>query len=517
MGPFQKLAELFAKLRRNPVARRTLHSVTLIVWSASVAGLMIAHRSPGFLGHAFLANFGMALAAAILTVFHIRHTPSRTVSWDQSQGIIFLASLLTMLGVHVLLLTVGNREIVGAGFLLTTPLVAQAMLTSAVIGPAVALYALTVTGFLLGFSGALSIEMLATGWIAGAVGVHAVNPLKQRSDLLRAASIMVVSMALTAAITSAGMVATIAPVLESMGWAAIAAVAATSIFWLMVAVFERLFGLVSDWSLLELCSPDHPLLRDLCLRAPGTYAHSVMVGNLAETAAREIGANAVLARAMAYFHDVGKSRAPSFFIENQIGENLHDSMPAALSAQVIASHVRDGVEMARAVRLPRSIIDGISQHHGTSLISYFFNRAVQGMGREAMDPEFEKLFRYPGPKPQSREAAILHLADQVEAASRSIPSRNPEEMEIAIARIVENSRAEGQLDECDLTFADLQTVQRSFARSLGAIRHERVHYPEIDRNEEFKEPISRHHRERNRPESAGHADTHRADSPDGGI
>lgn len=426
-------------------------------------------------------NFGMAVAASVLTVFHLRHTALNGLPWATAARILAVTTLLTMLGVDLAIRSIGIQGTVGLGFLLTTPLIAQAMLNSALIGPAVALFGLTVSSFFLGFSGLMSLEMLAVSWITGAVAVHAVNPLKRRADLLRATSVQVAAMVVMAALVSANQVDTVSMVLESAVWAAVAAVAATSIFWLMVAVFEKMFGLISDWSLLEMCSPDHPLIRDLCMRAPGTYAHSVMVASLAENAAREIGANSVQCRAMAYFHDVGKIKLSGYFIENQFGENLHDRLSPSLSAQIIAGHVKKGVELAREHRLPQIIVDGIEQHHGTTLISYFYHRA-QTQGGGADDPEFEKLFRYPGPKPRTRETAILHIADQVEAASRTVPRDQIEELELLVARIIENSRAEGQFDECDLTFRDLTLIHQSLMRSLGALRHERIVYPEETAN-----------------------------------
>jgi putative nucleotidyltransferase with HDIG domain len=311
--------------------------------------------------------------------------------------------------------------------------------------------------------------------LGGAVGAHSVNPLKQRGDLIRAMTVVGSAQIIIGASASAMSSSTVRPVLESAAWAGFAAIVATSIFWFGVAILEKGFGLTSDWSLLELCSPDHPLLRELTMRAPGTYAHSVMVGNLAENAAREVGANAVLARAMAYFHDIGKMNRPSYFIENQRGDNLHDELPAALSARIISEHVKEGLELARQYRLPRVIRDGIQQHHGTSLIAFFYGKALQ---TQAPTEELESSFRYEGPKPQTREAAILHLADSVEALSRVIPRGSSEELEIAIRRVIEERRADGQLDECDLTFRDLRVIERSFLRSLGALRHERVEYPE---------------------------------------
>jgi putative nucleotidyltransferase with HDIG domain len=194
------------------------------------------------------------------------------------------------------------------------------------------------------------------------------------------------------------------------------------------------------------------------------------VGNLAENAAREIGANAVLCRAMAYYHDIGKLARPAFFVENQIGDNIHDEMPPSLSAKVIAAHVKDGVEMAQNAKLPHAIIDGIRQHHGTTLISYFYNRAL-----EESAETLEESYRYDGPRPQTRETGILHLADMVEAASRTV--RYKDQLPAMVASLIESTRADGQLDDCDLTFRELRTVTDSFTHSLCAVRHERITYP----------------------------------------
>lgn len=417
----------------------------------------------------------LSIGVIVLTRFHLRHTPLGGVHVFTAERILWIGSLAAIFGVQILTESLGPKSLIGVGFLMTAPLLAQAMLVSALIGPAISMFSLTTSCFLLGVSGALPIETVVAGWLGGAVGAHAVNPLKQRSDLLRAMTVVSLAQVVISASTVALTVSTIPPVVQSAGWAALAGVIATSIFWLGVAVLEKGFGLTSDWSLLELCSPDHPLLKELTLRAPGTYAHSVMVANLSENAAREIGANPVLCRAMAYFHDVGKMHRPSYFVENQRGENLHDDLPAGVSARIISDHVREGLELAKRHKLPKVIQDGIRQHHGTSLISFFYNKALQS---QEPSEDLEASFRYDGPKPQSREAAILHLADSVEAVSRLIPPGRSEDLEIAIRRVIEERRADGQLDECDLTFLDLRRVERSFLRSLGAMRHERIEYPD---------------------------------------
>lgn len=451
--------------------------VLLLGASVVMAFVLLAHRAWP-LEWLTIAGTGLVcLVGLVLTSFHLRHTPLK-VPPRKAELIIALTATLCIGGVQLATRSLGEQDLLGAGFLLTAPLVAMAMLVSALIGPAVSLYSLTVVMLLLAIGRAVPLEVLAASWLAGAVGSHAVNPLKRRGDLLRATSIQIVAQAVIACCVTAVSATDPTVVLESAGWAALAAVGATSIFWLMVAVLERLFGIVSDWSLLELCSPDHPLIRDLCLRAPGTYAHSVMVGNLGETAARAIGANPVLVRAMAYFHDVGKLVRPSYFVENQVGYNVHDDLSPTLSAMVIAAHVKDGLELAKRHHLPEVIQDGIAQHHGTGLISYFYNRALQQDAGLGDLPSIERFFRYEGPKPQTREAAVLLLADSVEAASRSLPRSAVEELEVLVHRIVEDRRADGQLDECDLTLKDLLLIRQSFLGSLCAIRHERLTYQE---------------------------------------
>jgi len=445
--------------------------------SVLFGALTLIHRSWPIDWFSMGAMTLMSALAIVLTRFHLRHRDGMQVEPARVEAIMWTVAAMGIIGVQTLILLLKEPGMTGKSYLLLAPLTAQAMLVSALIGPPLALYSLTITSFLLGVSGALPIEMLATSWLSGAVGAHAVSPLKQRSDLVRAASIQALSQAAIATCVSAVNATHFQPVAASALWATLSAIIATSIFWLAVAILERLFGIISDWSLLELCSPEHPLIKELCLRAPGTYAHSVMVGNLAEQAARAIGANPVHCRAMAYYHDVGKTRHPSYFVENQIGVNYHDDLPPMVSARIILSHVSDGIELAKEFRLPQLIIDGIAQHHGTSLVSYFYNRALTQEPQVDSD-KLETLFRYEGPRPQTRETAILHLADQIEAASRTLTRATTEDIEIMVAKIMEKSRADGQLDECPLTFRDIHMIRMAFLRSLCAVRHERIDYPE---------------------------------------
>ncbi len=238
-------------------------------------------------------------------------------------------------------------------------------------------------------------------------------------------------------------------------------------------LLESIFKLTTDMRLLELADQNHPLLRKMVVSAPGTYHHSLLVGNLAEEASEAIGANPLLTRVGAYFHDIGKMMKPEYFIENQGRENRHDRLKPNMSALVLISHVKEGVELARSHQLPKEIIDLIQQHHGTSLIRYFHEKAKKHEG----DGVTEEFFRYPGPRPQTREAGILMLADMVEASSHSLSDHSLGRLSALVDRIVQSAFVEGQLDNCSLTLRDLSNIQEAFMRVLVGIHHHRIHYP----------------------------------------
>jgi len=241
---------------------------------------------------------------------------------------------------------------------------------------------------------------------------------------------------------------------------------------------EAGFGYASDIKLLELANLNHPALKELVLQAPGTYHHSIIMGSLVEAAAESIGANALLARSCAYYHDIGKGRNPAYFGENQKGENRHDQLAPAMSAVIIKRHVTDGLEMARQYKLPQRVADAIPQHHGTRLVGYFFHKAQKELeGKEGAAPIDESIYRYPGPKPQFREAALVMIADAVEAASRSMPEPTTPKLQTLVQKLINMIFSEGQLDECDLTLKDLNLMSQSFVRTLEGIYHARPAYP----------------------------------------
>jgi cyclic-di-AMP phosphodiesterase PgpH len=238
---------------------------------------------------------------------------------------------------------------------------------------------------------------------------------------------------------------------------------------------ESLLGLLTDVKLLELSNADLPVLGQLALRAPGTNQHSHAVGQLAEDACRAVGANPLLARIGALYHDIGKLAAPDYFVENQQGDNPHDRLRPYQSAKIITSHVTYGARLAREIGLPQKIADFIPQHHGTRTLHYFLRKAqAQAKPNETVD---EADFRYPGPKPQFKEAAIMMLADSCEAAARSLARPDPENIRAIVVKIVDAIISDGQLDQCDVTLQELTTIREAMISALTAIYHARIDYP----------------------------------------
>jgi putative nucleotidyltransferase with HDIG domain len=242
-----------------------------------------------------------------------------------------------------------------------------------------------------------------------------------------------------------------------------------------------MFGVTTDTRLLELSNQNLPLLKRLSLAAPGTYQHSLAVGNLAEAGADAIGANSLMLRVCAYYHDVGKLVKPDYFVENQRNGNPHDALAPSMSALVIQSHVKEGLEMAREARLPLPIRQSIATHHGTKLIRYFYNKAQEGGGDEKTEVR-ESDYRYSGPKPHTKELGILLLADAVEAAARTLEVPSPAKLQSMINAIFSKDLEDGQLDDCDLTFSELDKVASAFLWVLTNMYHHRIDYPGFEFN-----------------------------------
>jgi len=309
----------------------------------------------------------------------------------------------------------------------------------------------------------------------GIVGVYSVSRLSQRSDLARAGifvsavNVLVISgIALTSDMRL--MVWVVGVILGIVNGLASSFLTVGALHW-----FESGFHITSSVRLLELSDPNRPLLKRLLMEAPGTYHHSILVGNLAEAAAEAVKADATLVRVAAMYHDIGKLKRPYFFIENQFTQdNPHDKIAPTLSSLIITSHVKDGLELAKDNKLPQQIQDIIAQHHGDSLVSYFYHKAL-----EEYENVPEETFHYEGPKPQTKEAALVALADSVEAAVRSMKQPTPGRVEGFVRKIIKDKLNDGQLDQCDLTFQDLDRIAMAFVRVLSGIFHSRVEYPEM--------------------------------------
>lgn len=332
-----------------------------------------------------------------------------------------------------------------------------------------------VVGVLFGNSLLITLYVLASSL----VGAHGVRQCKERSNLYRAG--------LWVALVNAGMLIGIHlmtgkpvdmqllyKVCLGLFGGMLSAIVVNGI----IPLIESLFKYTTDIKLLELANMNSPVLRELMVQAPGTYHHSMIVGSLVESAAEEIGANPLLSRVAAYYHDIGKIRKPLYFIENSGGQrNKHDKLAPSMSGLILTSHVKEGVELARESKLGAPIIDIIQQHHGTALIKFFYERA-----KTQADPDMEQIderdYRYHGPKPQTREAALIMLADAVEAASRTLSDPTSARIQGMVKKLINNIFIDGQLEECDLTLKDLHLIAKSFNRVLGGIFHNRIDYPE---------------------------------------
>jgi putative nucleotidyltransferase with HDIG domain len=359
------------------------------------------------------------------------------------------------------------------------PFAAGAMIVRVFINSEVALVYCSALAPLLGIMFNNSMFVVIYALLGSIIGAHGMRHCSDRSAIYTAGlKISVVNLALALAFqTFSNTLFTMQTVYVAF-FALVGGILNAGFVSGFIPVIETLFNYTTDIKMLELANLNSPLLRDLMIKAPGTYHHSVVVGNLVEAAAESINANPLLARVAAYYHDIGKASKPLYFIENQGGEeNRHDKLTPSMSALILISHIKEGAELARENHLGQAIIDIIRQHHGTGLIKFFYERAkaqAEALGQSVE----EKDFRYPGPKPQTREAGIVMLADCVEAASRTLVNPTPDRIQGMVQNIINRIFTDGQLDECELTLKNLHEIARSFNRILNGIFHHRVDYPE---------------------------------------
>lgn len=436
-------------------------------------GLLRTEASWGkFIGFVFLQ-----VILVVLIVLYIRFYKRDIYSSNHLLlllGLLWLIFLIFLRGVEAI--SIGGRAEFArlVGYLM--PVAAGSMLVAILLDIQLAIVFTVFLGLEAGIIGGAFYEFTAAGIISGLVGIYCVTNLRHRSDLVRSSLYLILANLLTVIALGLILNYSLFQLSIAMGLAIANGLLSAVLTIGFLPFLENSFGITTAVKLLELSDPNHPLLKRLLLEAPGTYHHSILVGNLAEAAADAVGADSLLARVGAYYHDIGKLNRPYFFIENQVGaENPHDKLAPTLSTLIISSHVRDGLEMAKDFHLPEVIQDIIVQHHGTTLISFFYHKALENEQGENVN---ENIFRYEGPKPQTKEAAIVMIADSVEAGIRSLSDPSRGRMEGFVRKIIKEKLEDNQLEDSDLTFRELGIIAEAFMHVLNGIFHTRVEYPE---------------------------------------
>jgi len=415
------------------------------------------------------------LVTTALVLYLLRFQPDFWANWRHA----LLLFLLLVLFVLVAKLMVPGHVVLAYLF----PSAALPMLLTALLGPQLAIVAAVLVAAMVGFMTGGSLELTIYALAGGLIASINLGRVRKLSAFLWAGvHVALANLAVVLAFRLPGgdydMMGLLTLAAASVANGGLAASLTLAGFYLLGSIFD----ITTSLQLMELARPNHPLLRQLLLKAPGTYHHSLLVSNMAEQAAERIGADALLARVGAYYHDIGKIVRPYFFAENQVkGMNVHDRLDPQTSAKIIIGHVLDGLELAKKYRLPRRVRDFIAQHHGTGLASYFYRQACQQGEAEEVKAE---NFRYPGPKPQTKETAIVMLADACEATVRSAHPTSPEEVERLVRKVIEHALLSGELDECDLTLRELDEIRGSFVNILQGVFHPRVKYPEATTAEE---------------------------------
>lgn len=476
----QEAAESVPPIRVNIQFRERIISQGDVVTDEHMVRLQALGLSRPGLTLSALVGTGLLVALLISIILLYTYIHQRDIYKKSNYlyliGIISLMTLLVSRAVMAINITQWPE--LGALFGFLAPLAAAGMLITILLDARLALIVVANLALLLGVMSGNNFQFALVGFVGGVSGVFSVSKLSQRGDLVRAGiyvgAINVIIIAVIGLINGSPwyLLVTSALVLGIANGLLSSILTNGALPYL-----ETSFGITSTVRLLELSNPNNPLLKKLLTESPGTYHHSILVGNLAEAAAEVVGAEPLVVRVGAYYHDIGKIKRPYFFIENQLGgDNPHDKIAPSLSTLILTSHIKDGVELAREQKLPQPIIDIIEQHHGKSLVSFFYHKALEGDRTESVN---EEDFRYEGPKPKTKEAAIVMLADNIEAAVRSLQHPTAGRVEGLVRKIIKDRLMDGQLDECDLTFKDLDAIANSFVRVLSGIFHNRIEYPDM--------------------------------------
>jgi putative nucleotidyltransferase with HDIG domain len=426
------------------------------------------------------------LTALILFIFILYLIINRPEIIRDNKKVLLLAILILLQVVlaSIMVVTLGLPS-----YLLPTTI--SSMLLGILFEPAIGFVGTVIIALLLGGIVGFDYFFIMVSSFVGLVAIFSVAEIRTRNQIFKAIFYLIIAYALTALTLGILNYEDFNDILKKFVFYMLPnAILSPIITYMTLGLFERLFDLTTDVTLLELSDLNHPLLKELSLKAPGTFHHSVIIGNLAEAAAKAIDANPLLARVGSYYHDIGKIDRPEYFMENEAtGENRHKSLAPNMSALILASHVKTGLELAEKYKLPRDVRNFIPEHHGINLMAYFYNKALETQP----DSEIHEAdYRYPGPSPHSKETAIVMLADTVEAAARSLTNPTPGRLRKLAEELIEKRFLEGELDDSDLTMRDLKAIIDAFIPVLTGIYHKRVQYPKSDEKKASrprKEPV----------------------------
>ncbi|APF18413.1 HD family phosphohydrolase [Caldithrix abyssi] len=412
------------------------------------------------------------LMAAILAIFALYLYSFRRRIFENNKMLLMITIILMLNFVLAALIT---QSLNWNNYLIPTTM--GSMLLAILIDTGLGFVGTVIIALVLGGLQGGGFDIVLFSVVSGMVAIYSVYRIRNRNQIFKA--IVFISGAYFWMILAISLYRYLpfTETLQSFGYYLLPNAVFSAFFTFMIlGVFEKAFDITTDITLLELSDLNHPLLKKLSLEAPGTFHHSMVVGNLAEAAAKAIGANPLLARVGSYYHDIGKMEKPQYFVENQMNaENRHDQLNPNMSALILASHVKNGIELAKKYGIPKRIRDFIPEHHGTNLMSFFYNKAKEMYGEDEVN---ESDYRYPGPRPRSKETAIVMLADAVEAATRTLSNPTPSKLRAFVEELVDRRFKEGELDDSDLTFKDLKKIINAFLPVLYGVFQHRVEYPE---------------------------------------
>ncbi len=421
--------------------------------------------------------FGKVIHSAIIFILFVLYLSLFRQRIINDSAMILLIAIVVMIEGVMALLSLRINVGVPLEYLIFLP--AASMVLTIAFDSRVGFYGTVAIGMIIGGIRGNDYALVLASIAAGGLSVYTVRNITHRTQIFRSIGYIFLGYEITIIALALERADTLSTILSESTMAAANAVFSPVLTFGLLFVFERVFKITTDLRLLDLADDNNPLLQELGNKAPGTYHHSMAMGILAETAAEAIGAHALLARVGAYYHDIGKMEMPEYFVENQESrKSKHDRLKPRMSALIVISHVKEGMELGRKHGLAEQVIDIIPQHHGTTLISYFYHKAQRR--RTSKEEVNENDYRYPGPKPQTKEAAIVMLADGIEASVRALDEPTPPRIEDQIDSIIKARFNDGQLDECDLTFNDLTKIKEAFLRALIGIHHARIRYPSAE-------------------------------------